>query len=134
MNPITHFLASWTTADLARLDSRDRALVSVCGVAPDLDGLGVVVDYANRMLGRPESWYFGQYHHALLHGLPAAIVIPGIVAILARDRLRTFMVGVLVVHLHFLCDLVGARGPGVDDIWPIPYLASISSRLTLQWA
>lgn len=38
MSPITHFLASWTLAD----------------------GLGVLVDAANKVLGRPDSWYFGE--------------------------------------------------------------------------
>ena len=134
MNPITHFLASWAAADAARLEARDRTLVAFCGVAPDLDGLGVVVDGANRLLGRPDSWYFGQYHHALLHGLPAALLIPALASVLARDRLRVFVIGVLVVHLHFLCDLVGSRGPGADDIWPLPYFAPLSDRFTLQWS
>ncbi len=134
MNPITHFLASWAVADVARLEERDRTLVTVCGVAPDLDGLGVVVDGVNPELGRPESWYYGQYHHALLHGLPAAVLIPALASVLARDRLRVFVIGVFAVHLHFLCDLVGSRGPGVDDIWPLPYLAPFSDRLTLRWS
>jgi hypothetical protein len=134
MNPITHFLASWASADAAGLEGRDRALVSLCGVAPDLDGLGVVVDGANHLLGRPDSWYFGQYHHALLHGLPAAILIPGVATLFARNRLRAFVMGCGVVHLHFLCDLLGSRGPGVDDLWPLPYLAPFSNRVTFQWA
>lgn len=134
MNPITHFLASWTTGDVARLKARDRTLVTLCGVAPDLDGLGVAVDGLNHVLGRPDSWYYGQYHHSLLHGLPAAILIPAVAAVFARNRLRTLVVGILVVHLHVLCDLVGSRGPGIDDVWPIHYLAPLSDRLTLEWS
>lgn len=134
MNPITHYLASWTAADLARLESRDRTLVSLCGVAPDLDGLGAIVDGANHLLGRPATWYFGEYHHALLHGLPAALLIPAVAAGFARRRLRTFVMGVVVVHLHFLCDVAGSRGPDAGDIWPIHYLAPLSDRLTVHWA
>jgi hypothetical protein len=37
------------------------------------------------------------------------------------------------VHLHFLCDVVGSGGPGADDLWPLPYLAPLSERWTLQW-
>ena len=133
MHPITHFLASWTVGDLTLEDSRDRTLVTLCGIAPDLDGLGVVVEEVNRLLGRPSTWYFGEYHHALLHGLPAALALPSVFALFARNRLRTFLVGVLVVHLHYLCDLIGSRGPAADDIWPIAYLAPLSDRWTLQW-
>ncbi len=134
MHPITHFLASWTAGDVTLRASRDRTLVSLCGVAPDLDGLGLLVDAANKVLGRPGTWYFGQYHHAFLHGLPAAFLLPSAFALFARDRLRTFSVGVLVVHLHYVCDLVGSRGPAPDDIWPISYLAPFSARWTFQWS
>jgi hypothetical protein len=96
--------------------------VTWCGVLPDADGLGLLVDGANRLLGRPGSWYYGEYHHALLHGLFAA------------HRLRMFVVGLLAAHLHFLCDIVGSRGPGPDDLWPLPYLAPFSERWTVQWA
>lgn len=39
MNPITHLLLSWTIADEAGLQSKDRACVTWAGVVPDLDGL-----------------------------------------------------------------------------------------------
>jgi len=134
MSPITHFLASWSLADATGLRGRDQALVTWCGVLPDVDGLGVLVDGANKVLGRPDSWYFGQFHHALLHGVFAAIAIPLALAFLAANRLRVFLVGVAAVHLHYLCDIVGSRGPGADDIWPLPHLAPFSEHLTIQWS
>lgn len=134
MSPVTHFLASWTLGDGLRLRGRDLALVAWCGVLPDADGLGVVVDGANRLLGRPGTWYYGEYHHVLLHGLFAAILIPLLLSIFAVNRLRMFAVGILAVHVHLLCDLVGSRGPGVDDFWPLPYMAPFSERWTAVWS
>ena len=134
MSPITHFLASWTLADVCRLRGRDQALVTWSGVLPDADGLSVLVDGANRLLGRPDTWLFGEYHHGLLHGLLAAIAIPLALSFFAANRLRTFLVGCAAVHLHFLCDIVGSRGPGSDDVWPIRYLAPCSDRLSIQWS
>ncbi|HEX5042404.1 MAG TPA: metal-dependent hydrolase [Candidatus Polarisedimenticolaceae bacterium] len=133
MHPITHFLASWTVGDATLEDARDRSLATLCGVAPDLDGLGLLADGANALLRRPGTWYFGEYHHVLLHGLPAALLLPTAFALFARDRLRTFLVAVLVVHLHYVSDLIGSRGPAPDDLWPIAYLAPFSDRWTLQW-
>jgi inner membrane protein len=134
MNPITHLLASWSLADALRLRARDRALATWCGVLPDADGLGVLLDGANRLLGRAGSWYYGDYHHAVLHGVFAAVVIPVVMSFFAAQRLRMFAVGVLAVHFHFLCDVVGSRGPGADDFWPLSYLAPFSQRLTIQWS
>ena len=53
MSPITHFLASWNLAQLCRLSPRDRLLVTVAGVAPDLDGLGIVGDLLTRRASQP---------------------------------------------------------------------------------
>jgi LexA-binding, inner membrane-associated putative hydrolase len=134
MNPITHFLASWSAADVLRLRGRDQTLATWCGVLPDLDGLGLLVDGANHALGRPESGFYGEYHHTVLHGLFAAVAIPLALSTLAANRLRVFAVGVLAVHIHYFCDLIGSRGPGADDIWPLHYLAPFSQRWTVQWA
>jgi hypothetical protein len=133
MSPITHFLASWTAADTGRLRGRDAALATWCGLLPDADGAGLIVDIANRVLGRSHSYYYWQYHHAVLHGLFGALVIPLALCTLARNRLRMFMIGVVAVHLHLLCDAVGSRGPGAEDLWPIPYLAPFSRHWTIQW-
>jgi inner membrane protein len=57
MSPITHLLASWSLAEASDLDLADRNLVAWCGLLPDLDGLGVMVDLGNRVLGRPESFW-----------------------------------------------------------------------------
>ena len=133
MSPITHFLASWSLADALRLRARDLALATWCGVLPDVDGLGVLADGVNRLLGRPSSWYYGQYHHALLHNIFAAVAIPLVLSIFAANRLRMFILGLVAVHLHLLCDVVGSRGPGADDFWPLPYLAPFSEHGTIQW-
>ena len=133
MSPITHFLASWSAADVLRLRGRDQALVTWCGVLPDVDGLGLLIDGANRVLGRPGTWFYGEYHHRVLHGLFAGVAIPLALAMVAGNRLRVFIVGVLAVHLHYFCDLIGSRGPGADDIWPLHYLAPFSERWTIQW-
>lgn len=112
---------------MARLRNRDVALATWCGMLPDADGLGLVVDIANRVMGRPGHWYYGQYHHAVLHGLFGALVIPLALCVLATNRLRLFVVGFFAVHLHLLCDAVGSRGPGAEDFWPIPYLAVLQA-------
>lgn len=134
MNPITHLLASWSLAEASDLDLEDRNLVAWCGVLPDLDGLGAIVDLGNRVLGRPESFWYGQFHHSLLHGLFGAVLISTILATGASRRGRVFLVGFGVVHFHLLCDLVGSRGPDSADIWPISYASPFSERLGVSWS
>src|ERR1700677_1696581 len=128
MSPLTHLLASWIVAAKTTDNLRDRRLVTLAGVAPDLDGLGLIVDLA---LGKPH--YYPQYHHWLAHGLPASLACPAFLAILARRRWRVFWLSMLTFHLHLLCDLLGSRGPDVGDKWPIFYFGPISQHPMWIW-
>jgi inner membrane protein len=133
VNPITHLLAAWVVADRTQSSDRDIALVSWAGEAPDLDGLGAVVDVANRAFGR-ETFFYGQYHHALLHGLPGALAIALLFSLGARRRLYVFTWCLATVHLHLLCDFLGSRGPDPLDVWSIPTLSPLSDGLTFAWS
>ena len=73
MSPVTHFLASWMVANLAQR-RRDRALITFAGVAPDLDGLGIVPELLTRNTSHPLPW-FTEYQHVLGHNLGFALVV-----------------------------------------------------------
>lgn len=134
MSPITHLLVGWALAESTTTDVRARRHIVLAGAAPDLDGLGVVIDFANRWLGRPESEWFGTHHHWLLHGgfgAILAVVLSGLLGM--RDR-RVLLLVFLSFHLHLLCDLVGSRGPMPHEIWPIHYLGPFSRDMTFAWS
>jgi len=45
LNPITHFLTAWAVANtVPALGVKDRAIVTLAGVVPDIDGLGAIPD------------------------------------------------------------------------------------------
>jgi inner membrane protein len=123
VSPSTHFIASWLVASATTDNARDRKLVTLAGVLPDLDGLGMVVDVGGGWItGNYEAFnYYHRYHHYLTHGWPGALVICGILTLFARRKLRTALLCLLTFHLHLLCDLIGSRGPGPEDFWPILY-------------
>ncbi len=123
MSPIAHFIGSWLAASVTTDNPRDRKLVTLAGVLPDADGLGVVVDVVGSMISGKENTfhYYQQYHHLLLHGWPGAIVV-SILLVCFAERRRPVLLGCLLTfHLHLLCDLVGSRGPTAGDLWPICY-------------
>lgn len=134
MNVITHLLVDWTIAAPTQKSRRDRALVAWAGVAPDLDGLGIVVDFATRVLHLAETNYYQDFHRLYGHGLPAALVIAAAAAALAGRRASVFVWSLVAVHLHFLGDILGSRGTEVEDIWPILYLAPVSHAWIFEWA
>jgi inner membrane protein len=105
MSQATHFLTGWVFANCARLDRRDRALVALACVAPDVDGLGIVLD---------------------------TLVIAGVSVMLAHQRWKTGLLAFVSFHLHLVEDLAGSRGPDGYE-WPIPYLKAFSSAWSLPW-
>jgi membrane-bound metal-dependent hydrolase YbcI (DUF457 family) len=130
MSPVRHFLTGWVFANCAKLKPRDRAIVTLAWVAPDLDGLGIIPELLTRNSSHPLVW-FSLYHHSL-HTLGFALVIADVAFVLATQRWKTGLLALLSFHLHLAEDLLGARGPDGYQ-WPIPYLKPFSSTLQLTW-
>ena len=123
MSPLTHFVGSWLVAAATTNNPRDRRLVTLAGVLPDLDGLGAVVDVVRAWTsGRELSFdYYQHYHHLLLHGWPGALLVSVVLMCFTRERWRVLFWCLVTFHLHLLCDLLGSRGPSAGDLWPICY-------------
>ena len=133
VSPIAHLLVSWIVAAKTTDNERDRQLVTWSGVLPDVDGLGIIVDGVNHLLHRPPTDYYHDLHHFWTHGLPAAVVIPVLLACFARRKGQVLLLAFLVFHLHLLCDIVGSRGPDLSDRWPIIYFAPINKQFWIDW-
>jgi inner membrane protein len=130
VSPVTHFLTGWVLANATRLGRRDRALVTLSVVVPDVDGLGIVAEILTRNSSHPLLW-FSQYHHTL-HNLTFAVLVTLLAFFAARQKWKTAALCFLGVHLHLFEDLLGSRGPDGDQ-WPIPYLSPFSSSWSLTW-
>ena len=74
MSPITHFLTGWVVANSANLNRRDRILVTLAGIVPDLDGLGIVAEIATENSSNFLPWW-SKYHHVLGHNLGFGLMI-----------------------------------------------------------
>lgn len=131
MNPVTHFLFGWMVANGGGLQRRDRALVAIAGVIPDVDGLGAPVEVLTANWERPLAW-FSEYHHTF-HNITFAVTVSILAFALATRRWKTALLVFLSFHLHLLCDLAGARGPEGEQ-WAIPYLKPFSDAWELTWS
>ena len=134
MSPETHLLASWIIAAKATDNPRDCRLVTLAGLLPDLDGVGIIVDLGGETFGLRPTTLYGTYHHWLLHGIFGGVLIAAFLACFAQRGLRVALLALVVFHLHLLCDLVGSRGPAPTDLWPIYYLGPFSRNGMLLWA
>jgi len=123
VSPIAHFIGSWLVATATTHNPHDRRLVTLAGVLPDADGLGMVADVARSLVSGQETTfrYYQQFHHLWLHGWPAALLVAAILAGFAQQRWRVALWCLITFHLHLLCDLLGSRGPTPADLWPICY-------------
>ncbi len=133
MSPETHLLASWIIAAKTTDNPRDCRLVTLAGLLPDADGLGLIVDVVGGWLGTKQTHLYAQYHHYLLHGALGGILIAAVFACFAKRRWRVALLALLVFHLHLLCDFVGSRGPALEDLWPIFYLGPFDKDPMWVW-
>jgi inner membrane protein len=135
VSPFAHLIGSWLIAAVATDNPRDRKLVTLAGVLPDADGLGVIPDVIGSMIsGKPDTFHYYQtYHHLLLHGWPGALAVTALLVVFARRRVQVAVLGLLVFHLHLLCDLIGSRGPSPGDLWPIAYSEPLFRQPVWMW-
>lgn len=131
MSPVTHFFIGWAVANAAKLEKRERVMVAVAGIAPDIDGLGIIAELLTKDSERPLLWW-SEYHHVLGHNLGLCLLCAGLGFAFSRQRWKTAALIALSFHLHLLGDIVGARGPDGDQ-WPIPYLLPFSDAWHLSW-
>src|SRR5206468_8914656 len=110
MNPITHGLVSWLVASAAPISRRDRALVTLAGVVPDLDGLGIVAELTTASSRAPLLWW-SEYHHVLCHNIGFGIVVVVAAFLCATKRGLTALLALFTFHLHLFGDILGSRGP-----------------------
>ncbi len=119
MSPVIHAQIGWLLAQpFAR--RRDRVWLTALSLAPDLDGLGLIVS---------DDLYVA-WHHRLTHGLIAACALP-LLAWVGTRSWRVAAMTLVAFHVHLLADLAGS-GPG----WPIFYLwpwSEVGYLPTWQW-
>lgn len=138
MSPITHGLAAWVLLANAPRETtrRERVIITVGGLIPDVDGLGAVPDVLTRWFTDAPTRFFHEYHHGLHTALFAALATAGAAALatggLAR-RLTTAALFCLAFHLHLLCDVVGSRGPD-GSIWDVPYWRPFTDAHRWEWS
>jgi len=131
MNPVTHFLSGWLIANIDHLERRDRALVALSAVIPDIDGLGILSAVASQEGGQRLALY-GEYHHVLAHNILFGLAFAAIVyAVSGKKRLAAFL-ALLGFHIHLIGDILSGRGPD-GTVWTISYLFPFS-KLELFWA
>jgi len=131
VSPVTHFFIGWVLGSVVGSSRRERALVTLAAVVPDVDGLGILPELLTRHARHPLLW-FSQYHHDL-HTLLFAVVVFFFAFFLAGCRWKPAIFAFISFHLHLVEDLLGSRGP--DGFrWPIPYLFPFSSRWTWSWS
>ena len=131
MNPVSHLLTGWVVANTADLTPRDRALVTLAGVVPDIDGLGIIAEILTEQTAFPLLWY-SKYHHVLCHNLGFGLLLAVTAILFSIRRWMTAFLVLVVFHLHLLGDLVGSRGPDGYQ-WPIPYWTPFSDGWKLTW-
>ncbi|MCE2595628.1 metal-dependent hydrolase [Motilimonas cestriensis] len=128
MSPGTHLLFSWlSTAEILK-NRRERAIVSISGIAPDIDGIGIVID---EISGTTDLYF--QYHHYLGHSFFSALIISVLAMLIAKtQKCAVFVLSFILVHIHILFDVIGSKSADGYQ-WPIYYLYPLNAEFFITW-
>jgi len=132
MNPVTHFLAGWSLANVSALERKDRTIVTLASVIPDVDGLGILKSIISK---NPETglYLYGQYHHVLAHNVFSGLIITAVAYALAKKKWVTAFLAFFGFHVHLLGDLLSGRGRD-GTIWSISYLYPAYPDFLVGWS
>ena len=122
---------SWLSSNALDVGIRERKLITLSGIAPDIDGIGLVLDAIARYFGFTTN-YWGQYHRSL-HSLSFCLLVAIICYFAAREsKFKVAIASFAVFHLHLICDVIGSKGPDGYQ-WPLPYLTPFSGEVLITW-
>ncbi len=121
MHLTQHLLVGYLLPWGALRERRDRVIVALAGLAPDVDAPLLLA------MGRDA---FIAHHHRWTHHLAGAALAAAAGAALGRSRGRTAAFAAAAWLAHLLCDLIGGgdRHPGEPFAYPLPLLWPFSTR------
>ena len=119
----THAGIAVILANLARCSRRDRWLVVLAALVPDLDGAGILWSQAA----------YEATHRMVGHSLPVGLLLAVGAARLADRRWTTGLLAAASFLLHLLLDTVGTGGLPIHFLWPFtPWTWSYRDHWTLR--
>jgi len=125
----SHFLISWLSSVNFLKERRERTVITVAGISPDLDALGGIIDSITGTTN-----YYQQFHHYFGHCGLFGIFVAFLAFTLARNQKKmTVFLSLAVFHLHLICDLIGSKGPDGYQ-WPIYYFYPFNTDVGFIWS
>ena len=132
MAPQQHLILSWVLANLNYERRRDRIITTLCGIIPDFDGLGLILDKITRN-GAYDYYY--AWHRTAGHNFFTGIILALAVYFICGRKFLPAIIAIITYCVHLFCDLAGSAGPD-GSIWPIRLFWPFSQHETFvrwQW-
>ena len=122
----SHFLAGWILSEIKPLEKRDRWIIALSSVFPDIDGIPIVFGVEA----------YQKWHHSFGHSLLAGLGLALLVYFLSVRKAWVTILSLVSFHVHIALDYFGSGGP-YGSIWSIKYLWPFSEQgyfPSFQWA
>jgi inner membrane protein len=130
MSPSQHLIISWVLSNLNYQKRRDRIMTTLCGVAPDLDALGLIVD---KIRGDETYHYYMTWHRTFGHNVLTMFLFAAAAFFVCDRKWRPALISIVIYLTHIFFDLAGSAGPD-GSIWPIsPFWPFSSHEFQFDW-
>lgn len=126
MSPLIHLITAWLIAMLFTFELKERRIVVLAGIIPDIDGAFILFS---------QDIYI-EYHHSFGHSLLFGVILILILSIVfskhIKNRLLLIGVSILAFSSHLMLDIIGTNW-SVNPLYPILALdLSIYSTLSSE--
>jgi membrane-bound metal-dependent hydrolase YbcI (DUF457 family) len=133
MVPQQHLVLSWVLSNLGYDKRRDRIVATICGVVPDIDGLGIIVD---KIRGDGTYNYYFLWHHKAGHNILFFFILMIITYFICKRKILPVFVGAIAFLTHIFLDLAGSGGPdgSIWALWPLWPFSEYRVSVSWQWS
>lgn len=133
MAPQQHLVISWVLSNLNYERKRDRIVTTICGIFPDVDGLGLVID---KITGDGSYSHYFSWHRTLGHNIFAMLAAVVVTFFICKRKILPACVAAITYLVHLFFDLTGSAGPdgSIWEIYPLWPVNDYRMAVSWQWA
>jgi hypothetical protein len=110
MSPLIHLVTAWVIAIIFSSKLKDRRIIVLCGIIPDIDGVFILFS----------TELFIRYHHGFGHSYIFGIPLILILSYFSSEKLKTILFSIISFSSHLILDIIGTDW-AINPLYPFFY-------------
>jgi hypothetical protein len=105
MTPVIHLIAAWLIAMAFAIELKERRIVVLAGIIPDIDAVFILFDFDAYIK------YHHTFGHSYVFGIPFVFITPFLFLDNLKSKLKVSLIALLGFTSHLVLDIIGSDWP-----------------------